>query len=257
MIVSENETVSGPDFNVQMESVQSGIQGTVTFSGAWPATAEEVRLVAAKTFPPNFEEIIIGESIPVNVASYDYLFELRPDTYRIVGVAWRAEGTNWDILSICGFYFAGEDSLAPGQVVIPTDISVVDNINISVDRSKARKITDTKITGSITFNGTWPADITEVRVIATTRFSIIPIEMPTLLDLAFSDVIQPGVTSLDYEIKAFPGTFVATGVIFFREGQTLSINDIFYSAEVGGLDVDPYDVPEDSTVAGPDFNIQF
>jgi hypothetical protein len=257
LIVSENETISGPDFNVQMESVQSGIQGTVTFTGAWPATAEEVRLIAATTFPPNFEEIIIGESIPVDAASYDYLFSLRPDTYRIVGVAWRAEGTNWDILSICGFYFAGEDSLAPGQVVIPSDISVVDHIDISVNRSKARKITDTKIIGSITFNGTWPADVTEVRVIASTRFSIIPIEMPTLLDLAFSDVIRPGIASFDYEIKAFPGTFVATGVIFFREGQTLSIDDIFYSAEVGGLNVDPYDVPEDATVAGPDFNIQF
>ena len=257
--VAENETVSGPDFNIQMESVQSGIQGTVTFTGAWPAPAEEVRLVAATTFPPTFEEIIIGDSIPVDAASYDYLFELRPDTYRIVGVAWRAEGTNWDILSICGFYFSGEDSLAPGQVVVPTDVSVVDNINIEVDRSKARKITDTKIVGSITFNGTWPADVTEARVIATTRFSILPpnVELPTLLDLAFSDVIQPGITSLDYVIKAFPGTFVATGVIFFREGQTLSVGDIFYSAEVGGLDVNPYEVPEDSTVAGPDFNIQF
>jgi hypothetical protein len=255
--VAENETVSGPDFNIQLESVQSGIQGNVTFTGAWPAIAEEVRLIAATTFPPNFEEVIIGESIPVDAASYDYFFALRPDTYRIVGVAWRAEGTNWDILSICGFYFVEEDSLAPGQVVVPTDVSVVDNINIEVNRSKARKITDTKIVGSITFNGTWPADITEARVIATTRFSIIPLEMPTLLDLAFSDVIQPGLTSLDYVIKAFPGTFVATGVIFFREGQTLSVNDIFYSAEVGGLDVNPYEVPEDSTVTGPDFNIQF
>ena len=255
--VSENETVNGPDFNIQMESVESGIQGTVTFTGTWPATAEEVRLVAATTFPPNFEDIIIGESIPVDAASYDYFFALHPDTYRIVGVAWRAEGTNWDILSICGFYFAGEDSLAPGQVVVPTDISVIDHIDISVNRSKARKITNTKITGSITFNGSWPADINEVRVIATTRFSVIPVEMPTLLDLAFSDVIQPGIDSLDYVIKAFPGTFVATGVIFFREGQTLSIDDIFYSAEVGGLDVTPYVVPEDSTVAGPDFNIQF
>jgi hypothetical protein len=257
VLVSENATVSGPDFNIQMESVQSGIQGTVTFVGEWPAPAEEVRLVAATTFPPNFEEIIIGESIPVDAASHDYLFELRPDTYRIVGVAWRAEGTNWDILSICGFYFAGEDSLAPGQVVVPTDVSVIDNIDIVVNRSKARKITDTKIVGSITFNGSWPANVTEARVIATTRFSIIPIEMPTLLDLAFSDVIEPGITSLDYEVKAFPGTFVATGVIFFREGQTLSVNDIFYSAEVGGLDVNPYEVPEDSTVTGPDFNIQF
>ena len=44
--------------------------------------------------------------------------KLRADTYTLVGVAWRAQGTNWDLLSICGVYFAGNDTLAPGKVVI-------------------------------------------------------------------------------------------------------------------------------------------
>ena len=255
LTVSAGETVGGPDFDVHLEPVLSGVSGTITFTGNWPAPAEEVRMVAATTFPPNFEEIIPGESIPVDAASHNYFFELRPDTYRLIGVIWRAEGTNFDLLSICGFYFEGENLIAPGEVVIPTDVSIIENINIEVDRSKARKITDTKIVGSITFNNAWPTSITEARVIASTKFSFT--ELPTLLDLAFSDVIAPGTTYLDYVVHAFPDTFLATGVIFFREGQTLSINDIFYSADVGGLHYETFVIPEDSTYIGPDFNIEF
>lgn len=237
------------------EPVLSEISGIVTFIGEWPAPAEEVRLVAATTFPPDFEKIIPGDTIPVDVASYDYSFKLKPDTYRLVGVIWKAEGTDYDLLSICGFYFDTEDFLAPGEVEVPTNVSIVENINIEVDRSKARKITDSKIIGSITFNNTWPTGITEARIIATTKFSFG--ELPTLLDLAFSDVIAPGTTYLDYVIQAFPATFVATGVIFFREGQTLSLDDIYYSSDVGGLVYQTYTVPEDSTIVGPDFNIEF
>jgi hypothetical protein len=255
--VAANETVAGPDFNIKIGPITSGIKGTIQFSGVWPAQPAEVRLISATKFPPAFEDLNIGESLPVEGSSYDYTYNLRAGTYKIVGVAWRAENSTWDILSICGIYFAGKDSLAPGEIVIPDDVTKIENINIKVNRSKAHKITNTKIVGAVQFEGTWPSDFTEARVIATTKFSIFPTVLPTLLDLSFSDGIAFGTKTANYTIKAFPGTYAATGVVFFRTGQTLSVNDIFYSIQVGGLDDTKYTVPEDSTVAGPEFKIKF
>jgi hypothetical protein len=255
--VGANQTVAGPDFTIKMGDVTSRITGTLSFRGTWPAAPAEVRLVTTTKFPPTLEDMIIGDAVPSDVEIYNYSMKLRADTYTLVGVIWRAESTNWDLLSICGVYFAGGDTLAPGKVVIATDTSTVKDVNIKINRSKARKITDTKIVGTITFKGTWPNEFIQARVIASTKFKLFPTELPSLLDLGFSDVITPGVASVDYVIKAFPAKFAATGVIFFKANQTLSINDILYSAQVGALDLTEYTVTENATVAGPNFEVQF
>jgi hypothetical protein len=256
-IIPGNQTVNGPNFDVKLGSVTSAVKGTINFIGTWPATAEEVRLITATTYPPAIEELIIGEEISPDVSSHKYTFYLEPNTYKLMGVAWRAEGTEWDIMSICGAYFAGEDSLAPSDIIIPNEDSNIENINIVVNRSKARKVSETYIQGNVQFNGTWPEQFTEARVVATTKFQIFPTELPTMLDLAFSPTIEIGSTSVDYNIKAFPGTFAAIGVIFLNESQTLTIHDILYSLDVGGLSIEPFEVMENTTVNGPDFTIEF
>ncbi len=255
--VGANQTVAGPDFDIKFTVANSGIKGTVIFTGSWPAPPAEVRLVATETFPPSLDDLIIGESLPANQQSANYFFHLAPGSYKVVGVAWRAESQSWALTSICGAYFAGEDSLSPTEVVIPSEDSVIENVNMKVNRTKAREVTDTKIAGSIEFQGEWPSDIIEARVIATTKFNIFPTELPTMLDLGFSDGIEPGTAQVDYLIQAFPGTFVATGVLFFREGQKLTMNDIFYSLDVNGLDLSQYKVERNKTADGPDFVIQF
>ena len=111
--ISSGQTVTGPAFNVKLGSISSGVQGTISFTGSWPANAEEVRLIAATVFPPAMEELIIGEEISPDVSNHKYTFYLKPDTYKVLGVVWLAEGTTWDLMSICGAYFAGADSLAP------------------------------------------------------------------------------------------------------------------------------------------------
>jgi hypothetical protein len=256
-VVPENQTINGPNFDVKLGSVSSAVKGTINFIGSWPATAEEVRLITATTYPPAIEELIIGEEISPDVSSHKYTFYLEPNTYKLMGVAWRAEGTEWDIMSICGAYFAGEDSLAPSDIIIPNEDSIIENINIVVNRSKARKVSETYIQGNVQFNGTWPEQFTEARVVATTKFQIFPTELPTMLDLAFSPTIEVGTNSIDYNIKAFPGTFAAIGVIFLNEEQTLTIDDILYSLDVGGLSIEPFEVAENTIVNGPDFTIEF
>jgi hypothetical protein len=236
-----------------------GIEGTITFQGEWPAPAESIIVIISTVFPPLFEELISGGSIPLDVNSYNYSIDLPAGNYKLVGVAWRAENTDWDVLSICGFYFSGEDSLAPGEVTIPDDKTRIHDINIKVNRSKARKVTDSKIVGTVKFNGTWESGIVQAMVIATTKLKLsYPFELPSLLDICFSNPIEPGTDSTDYEIRAFPATFVATGIIFFKENQTLSLQDIIYSSQRGGVDlVNQYVVEEDSTVQGTNFTIQF
>lgn len=256
-VIVSNQSVNGPNFDVKLGSVTSAIKGTINFIGTWPATAEEVRLITAITYPPTIDELIIGEEISPEVSSHKYTFYLEPNTYKMMGVAWRAEGTEWDILSICGAYFAEEDSLAPLDVIIPNEDSIIENINIVVNRSKARIVSETYIQGNVTFNGTWPEQFTEARVVATTKFQIFPTILPTMLDLAFSPTIEVGSTSVDYNIKAFPGTFAAIGVIFLNEEQTLTIDDILYSVDVEGLSLEPFELDENTTVDGPDFAIQF
>jgi len=255
--LSDSQTLMGPDFNVKLGSITSGMQGTISFTGSWPETAEEVRLIAATVFPPAIEELIIGEEISQDASNHKYTFYLAPDTYKLIGVAWRAEGTSWDVMSICGAYFAGEDSLSPSEIVIPDEDTIVSDINILVNRNRARKATETFIQGKVTFTGAWPEAITEARVIATTRFQIFPTILPTMLDLAFSDPIPADTAETDYSIKAFPGTFAAIGVIFLKTDQELNINDILYSLDVGGLSLEPITVPENEVVNGPDFAIKF
>lgn len=255
--IGDNQTVTGPDFAVKLGSVTSGIKGTVSFVGDWPAKVEEVRLITAKVFPPAMDELIIGEEISADAVNHKYTFYLEPGTYKVMGVVWRAEGTEWDLMSICGAYFAGEDSLAPSEVIVPHGESFVEDINIVVDRSKARKVTETYIQGNITFNGTWPQGFSEARVITTTRFQIFPPILPTMLDLAFSDPIPVGTESASYSMRAFPGTFAAIGVIFLKGEEEMTIDDILYSLDVGGLELTPFDVAENTTVSDKNFNIVF
>lgn len=255
--VAENQTVTGPDFDIAFTVPESGIKGKVVFTGNWPTEPAEVRLIATKVFPPSLDDLIMGESLPTDEESVSYFFHLPPDTYQVVGVVWRAAGQELALTSICGAYFSGDDSLATAEVVINSDDHIVENIHMTVNRSKARQVTDTYITGSIRFLGEWPSDIVEARVIATTKFNIFPQELPTMLDLGFSNGVEPGNDEADYRIQAFPGTFVATGVLFFKQGQKLSMDDIFYSLDVNGLDLTPYTVEINTTVGGPEFEIEF
>jgi hypothetical protein len=241
-------------------TITHGVTGTVTFTGQWPAKADEIRLVTSKVFPPQMSDIMYGVSIPVDSLTYDYEFELDPGTYKIFGVAWRSEGAAWNYPSFCGTYYSKEDddSLAPSYITIADDKSVVSRVNIGVNRSKAHVVSNAKITGTVAFNGTWPGNVTEARVIATTKLDITTLETPSFNDLAFSNTIAKGATTYNYEIPAFPGNFLATFVIFFKANEKLSIADVLYSNDHGGLDMaNKYTVELDKTVNGPNFTITF
>ena len=238
--------------------ISHGITGTLTFTGEWPANAAEVRVVTSTVFPPEMDDIIYGNEIPVDTSKYDFEFELAPGTYRFVGLAWRNEGADWNFPGICSYYVSEDDSLSPVSITIADDTMVVKDVDMTVNCSRARIVSAAKITGSVTFNDNWPGEFTEARVIATTRFNIETFDRPTLIDLVFSKSIARGTTACDYEIPAFPGNYLATFVVFFTEDGTISMEDVFYTSYHGGLDITTtYMVELNATAAGPDFAIEF
>ncbi|MBN1757541.1 MAG: hypothetical protein JW863_04450 [Chitinispirillaceae bacterium] len=243
-------------------TITNGITGTLSFTGQWPTTPVELRLITSTVFPPVMSEVVFRDSIPFDTSTYNYQLQMGPGTYKLIGIAWRTEGTEWNFPSICSFYFSGttpEDSLAPASITIENDTTIVKRVNMRIDRSKARIVSAAKITGSITFNGAWPDSIAEARVIATTRLDLTTLELPTSNDLAIdNDRIAVGSTTYNYEIPAFPGNFLATFVIFFKKDGKLTVQDVLWTNDRGGLDMgNTYTVGLNQSVKGPDFTITF
>jgi hypothetical protein len=258
------DTGTGPEEPAGPENVTitKGVTGTLTFTGQWPATPVELRLITSTKFPPVMSEVAFRDSIPFDSSTYSYQLELDPGTYKLVGIAWRTDGAEWNFPSICSFYFSGttpEDSLAPASLTIDTDTTIVKRVNMRIDRSKARIVSAAKITGSVTFNGAWPDSVAEARVIATTRLDLTTLELPTSNDLAIdNDRIAVGTPTYNYEIPAFPGNFLATFVIFFKKDGKLTVQDVLWTNDRGGLDMGhTYSVGLDQTVEGPDFTVTF
>ncbi len=217
-----------------LEPVRSGIRGEITFTGEWPVQPGEVRLVSATQFPPaDINDLILGEPIPTDISSYSYAFYLEPGSYKIVGAVWREQQAAWEFSSICGLYFEGSDSLTPGEIVIPSDTSVIREINFSVDRSKIRRTNKSRITGTIDFNGIWPASFTSAIVVASPRDPMS--ESISLLDLSYSSVIPSGTQSFEYTINAYPATYQAIAILFFKGDQPLTVDDLYYSQNIGGV----------------------
>jgi len=122
-----------------VEPLKSAIKGEIVLTGEWPAEPIEVRIVAATKFPvAKVDDLHFGESIPIDVDSYSYTYYLKHGEYQMVGVAWREMGGSWALTSICGLYFVDGDSLNPGGVTIPTETSIVEGVDMAVNRSKAR-----------------------------------------------------------------------------------------------------------------------
>jgi hypothetical protein len=262
LLSCDGEDPVGP---VIIPEITHGVIGTLTFTGQWPTTPVELRMITSTVFPPVMSEVVFRDSIPFDSSTYNYQLALEPGTYKLVGIAWRTEGTEWNFPSICGFYFSGtsaEDSLAPAPITIEnTDTSVVKRVHMKVDRSKARIVSAAKITGSVTFSGAWPSDVAEARVIATTRLDLENLDLPTSNDLAIDDDrIAVGTQTYNYEIPAFPGNFVATFVIFFKKEGKLTVNDVIWTNDRGGMDMAlpgqiSYTVVLNQTVEGPNFEI--
>ncbi|MFQ6113332.1 MAG: hypothetical protein ACE5NG_04480 [bacterium] len=236
----------GLDVDDLTEEVQHGIKGTIIFNGTWPEEIVESRLVASVTFPPDpaapLQEFIFSDPIPLGVDTFDYSFSLEPETYRLIGFIARESGQSWNISNLLAVFSPIPGLLIPDSVVVETDTTVVEDVDIFVDFTKG------SISGTVTFVGEWPSD---------THFAGIAVyaQYPPLNPILFSGVaiLPVQVTSTTYKVLVPPGRYegviVAAGSslleirtigIYYAPGDTTKpgIVDVLESKDTPGIDIE-------------------
>lgn len=233
-----------------LEPTRSGISGTITYVGDWPENTAEVRIVAATSFPPNsVEDLIIGDLMPVGGDSTEYNFWVNPGDYYL-GLVWRGRDSAWGIQSIFAIYFEPGETFMPSMITVPDRQTVVANKDMVADFSRARVASESRISGTITFEGEWPANVEEVRVIASSK-SIMSSSL-SLLDLSFSGSLPAYQDAVNYEISVSPDTYKTLAVLIKIQDQEWSIENVV------GLYLNPVEVPTaTSHVEDVDFTVTF
>ncbi|MBN2102834.1 hypothetical protein JW835_02235 [bacterium] len=126
----------------------SGISGTVKFIGNWPDSTFQVIVVASKSYPRNItdkdslydfisnelilENIILSDTIPMNVDQYNYTLNLKPGVYEWILIAWFPDIPEYfKGAKELGAYYSNSDSI-PESVYVPPG-EFVENIDIIAD----------------------------------------------------------------------------------------------------------------------------
>ncbi len=233
-----------------LEPTRSGISGKISYVGDWPENTAEVRIVAATSFPPNsVEDLIIGDMMPIGGDSTEYNFWVNPGDYYL-GLVWRGRDSAWGIQSIFAIYFEPGETFMPGVITVPDKQTVVAKKDMVADFSRARIASESAISGTLFFEGEWPENVEEVRVIASSKSIMSP--SLSLLDLSFSGSLSAYQDSLDYEISVSPDTYKTLAVLIKIQDQEWSIENVV------GLYLNPVEVPtETSHVDGVDFTVTF
>ncbi len=227
----------------------SGISGTITFRGAWPANTEQVLVVASTDFPPQgISQLDLGEPLPLGVDSAQYTIFLPPGLYRAVAVVWKEKGHEWNVNNIIGVYFTGNDSLSPGQVQVSPG-TMVKGVNMGVDFKRARPHFESAISGTLHIHGAWPAAAQNLFVVA----SLSPLSLTkllSLLDLYISGSLPIGGTEVPYTISAPPDTYWFLAAILLERGAPIGLTSI------KGLRFGPVVVPDNKTrLEGVDIDV--
>lgn len=218
---------AGCDGDHGIAPLRSTISGTVTFLGDWPEATAQVVIVASTRFPPTaFTDLILSEPLPIGVSQYDYDLYVPPGTYQLVGVAWRGEDEAWDVNSLVGQYTQ--------QVVVATESSQATGIDITVNFTRGT------ISGSVTFQGDWPENAEEVRVVVYQTYP----PASFFLMSGYSDPIPLGVSAHGYTVSLAPGTYEWVIVVWRPAGKFWG-PDVFPEGYLG-----MYTSPSDTTRPG-------
>ncbi|MBN1466440.1 hypothetical protein JXA02_11800 [candidate division KSB1 bacterium] len=126
------------DLSLARRQVASAIEGRLTVAGSWPAGAQSVLLIAAKTIlPTSLLDITFGAPIEAGFDSTSYALSVQPGTYRLIGALVTEKDRPIGFDSIKGIYKKKPADLLPGSVVVATDTTRVTNIDISIDFAAA------------------------------------------------------------------------------------------------------------------------
>ena len=132
-----------------------------------------------------------------------------------------------------------------GKIIIPDKNTLVNNIDIHADLSKARRKVDSAIQGMLKVNGPWPDGATQVLVVAS------PTILPTsLLDVVFGVPIGAGFDSSAFSLSVQPGTYRLIGALLIEENKPIGVESIKAIYKKKPTDFLPASVvvPTDTTV---------
>ncbi|MBN2356671.1 hypothetical protein JXO59_11210, partial [candidate division KSB1 bacterium] len=164
----------------------------------------------------------LGEALPIFQDTVDYVFYLSPTSLQAVGVVWKQQGQEWDPTNIIGLFFPTSNHLSPGKVEIPDRETMLENIDMEADLSKAKRKVDSTIEGKLRVQGTWPENAQSVVMVASTA----PFLPTSLLDLSFALPMQPGFDSTYYHINVQPGTYHLIAALLIKEGESIGLNSM-------------------------------
>ena len=237
-----------------IEPIRSGISGTIHYAGNWPKNTAEVRIVAATKFPPtDLNDLIIGDILPNGGDSTNYTFYLDPGDYYL-GLVWRERDAAWGIQSIFGIYFESGDPFSPGLITVPDRKTIIQGKNILANFVYAKRATQSSIAGTVKFNGTWPQNVENFMVIASTQFP-----PQSLLDFSFSSLLPANVDSADFFIAASPEVYRAIGVVIKIIDRPWAMDNIVgILLKPGSFELQEITVPTDtSQITGININVYF
>lgn len=201
---------------------------------------DEIRVAVAKSFPPSeFTELIT--SPPINKWAGDtvsYELYVPFGTYNILGVVWKGKGKAWNLSDVMGYYHSAEDFL-PSPITVTRSHMVVDSIDVYADFDYV--VREASICGTITYNGTWPAN-TEIMGIGAFRTPPDPNNIFSLLNVSSAKIGIPiFVKTYHYCLPVSAGTYRYIGLFWKAKGTPFT--DIHYlgfytdpdSTEVPGI----------------------
>lgn len=201
----------------------TGFQGTIRFTGSWPADTDEVRLAAAIKFPPSaITDIILGEKLRIGADSLDYTFYTSPVELAAVAVIWKEKDQPWDPTNIIGIYFPTTNHFSPGKVVVTDDGEMTMGIDIVADLTKAKRAVNSSISGTLRVQGPWPAAATDVVMVASSA-AFLP---SSLLDLMIGFPITAGFESTAYTIPVQPGTYKMVAALVIEKGVPVGLESV-------------------------------
>jgi hypothetical protein len=125
----------------------SGIKGRVYFKGTWPDSTNRVFVIVSKTYPKGITDrdsllafvlqnlnegnLLIGDTIPNFVGTFDYRVSLQPGRYEWVLVAWFPADL-FGVKELGAYYRDPENQILPSPIDVIPGV-VIDGLNIEAD----------------------------------------------------------------------------------------------------------------------------
>jgi hypothetical protein len=207
--------LAGCSIDKGLSPLRSGIEGQVIFRGEAPAATERVVVVAAYTFPPaGPADLAFSDPLPLGKDTVDFRLVLPPGRYPFLGVLWKEVGYPYEIWNLLGAYFQNPSDFLPGTLEVPDRITTISGVRIEADYSRAQPHSESRILGTIRYIGERPADLEEVRLVASLFFP-----PRNFLDLRIGNAVPFTGETVAYTFPLPPGEYALVGAVGKLKGQ--------------------------------------